>query len=203
MIKMNHANTEHTWGQNHSSEEVHENCFESRNRASSDMINANNNNFQTINMINSSNTNNIAPAEEYQNHQNTVNSMVVTENINENFNRGLKSDQLVTETQFIPVDNQKNKEEPKKGAMRFIPNFLSLLPKPKPQRRSSVACLPTTTNRSSRASSVDSQSQAGKPIFSFLKHSEDNPHRTRQPSNLTSRRNSMVSMQKYSSQELP
>ena len=93
-----------------------------------------------------------------------------------------------------------NANDNKKGAMRFVPSFLSNLPKTRDvmERRRSVAC-----TRDSRSSSVDSRSQSvSRPIFSFLRGSEDNnPHRTRQGSNLTSRRNSVTSLKKYASQD--
>ena len=102
------------------------------------------------------------------------------------------------------IENQNQK---KTGAMSYVPNFLKLLPKPKPkedqkriERRSSVACVTSNYSRDSRASSVESQSR---PIFSFLRDAgqEFAPHRTRKDSALTSRRNSVTSLQKYSSQD--
>ena len=99
-----------------------------------------------------------------------------------------------------------------RGTTKYIPSFLSHLPKPKedPPRNSQAAGLPSRRRNSvsvscagssshSRASSVDPQQRP--PVFSFLKNSDENPHRTRQSSNLTSRRNSVVGLQKYSSQE--
>ena len=109
------------------------------------------------------------------------------------------------ENKFPEVSENQNQE--KTGAMNYVPNFLKLLPKPKPkedqkkiERRSSVACVTSNFSRGSRASSVESQSR---PIFSFLRDAgqEAAPHRTRKDSALTSRRNSVASLQKYSSQE--
>ena len=108
----------------------------------------------------------------------------------------------------IPDAEQNTK---KSGRMKYIPNFLSFLPKAKPnnetkrERRSSVACVPSMSSRCSRASSVESQSRS-RPIFSYLRDSVSGqeaaiPHRTRQDSALVSRRNSVTSLQKYSSQE--
>jgi len=114
--------------------------------------------------------------------------------------------------------NGEKKKGDEKGSMKYIPNYMSLCPKPSEYnnhaeengngeqnrgRRNSVcqSFLNTdqTKSRTSRASSVDPQSR---PIFSYLKLGEDpNAHRSRQPSNLASRRNSNAGLQKYSSQE--
>ena len=122
-------------------------------------------------------------------HDNNINGYITKKTMNQN-------------------NNDDKKDQKKSGMMKYIPNFLSLLPKPKEEkkieRRSSIACMLNTVNNRqscSRASSVEAQSRTRPPIFSFLKGSGETPHRTRQESSITSRRNSVVSLQKYSSQE--
>ena len=118
-----------------------------------------------------------------------------------------------SQSNMSSVENYSNTNENISGkdSTKYIPSFLSLLPKPREDpscsqgvgfpsgRRNSISCLGSGQSSShSRASSVDRQQR---PVFSFLKNSDENPHRTRQPSNLASRRNSVVGLQKYSSQE--
>ena len=99
-----------------------------------------------------------------------------------------------------------------RGSTKYLPNFISLKQTedqklnsrssgfPSRRRNSvSISCVGSGQSSShSRASSVEPHQR---PIFSFLKNSEENPHRSRQASNLASRRNSVVGLQKYSSQE--
>ena len=155
----------------------------------------------------------------YQTHQNMFqkeNRKYIQENREETAVQ--KTNYNHEETFNLQNGNDKMNKSDGKGSMKYIPNYLSLCPKPSDfsghaeesrntdyisGRRNSVCQsfinTDTSKSRSSRASSVDPNSR---PIFSFLKIGDDpNAHRTRQPSNLASRRNSTAGLQKYSSQE--